>query len=90
MRFAGDFSSSPYGIESMVNVEELFEQDLFKKNRSVIDYLYFGNATTTGVGKDYCDFTKLDTDVREFFRIERVPDDHLIVYGVKDLSKSPC
>ena len=90
MRFEGDFSPSPYGIESMVNVEELFEQGLFVKNRSVIDYLYFGNSSSTGIGKDYCDYTKIDTDVRELFRIERVPDDHLIIYGVKDLTKSPC
>ncbi len=90
MRFTGNLSSSPFGIESMVNVEELFEQGLLKKNRSVIDYLYFGEQTTTGIGKDYCDFTDLDTDVRELFRIERVPNDHLILYGVNDLSKSPC
>ena len=90
MRFKGDFSASPFGIESMVNVEELFEQGLFKKNRSVIDYLYFGNSSTTGIGKDYCDFTDLDSDVEELFRLERVPDDHLVLYGVKDLSKSPC
>lgn len=90
MRFEGDFSASPFGIESMVNVEELFEQGLFVKNRSVIDYLYFGNSSSTGVGKDYCDFTDLDIDVRELFRLERVPDDHLVIYGVKNLTKSPC
>lgn len=44
MRFEGNFSSSPQGIESMVNVEDFMKQNLPNKTRSVIDYIYLDPA----------------------------------------------
>jgi hypothetical protein len=46
MRFSGNLSPSPNGIESMVNLDEYFGQYGYYLSRSVIDYIYFGNQTT--------------------------------------------
>ncbi len=46
MRLAGNLSSSPYGIESLVNIEEFKSQGFQTKSRSVVDYIYFGTEST--------------------------------------------
>ncbi|MDD5086373.1 MAG: hypothetical protein PHV16_01345 [Candidatus Nanoarchaeia archaeon] len=46
MRLAGNLSSSPYGIESLVNIEEFKSQGFQTKSRSVVDYIYFGTQST--------------------------------------------
>ncbi len=44
MRFEGNNSASPYGIESIVNIHELSAQDLtVYPDRAKIDYVYFNN-----------------------------------------------
>ncbi len=48
MRFTGNLSPSPYGIASLVDTKELDRQDIpVHTDRSVVDYLYFGNSSTT-------------------------------------------
>ncbi len=47
MRLQGDFSNSSTGIESLVNVQELTDQGLAAKDRSIVDYIYFGSQATT-------------------------------------------
>lgn len=47
MRFENDLGSSPHGIESLVNIPKLSEQDLDVYDRSCVDYIYFGNISTT-------------------------------------------
>lgn len=47
MRLEGNLSNSSYGIESLVNFEEFSEQGISVKQRSAVDYIYFGNQTTT-------------------------------------------
>ncbi len=47
MRLENDLGSSPFGIESMVNLNKLEEQGITTKNRSNIDYIYFGFGSTT-------------------------------------------
>jgi hypothetical protein len=42
MRLSGNLSSSPNGIESMVNLDELQTAGLAIQQRSVIDYIYWG------------------------------------------------
>ncbi len=46
-RFEGDFSPSPYGIESIVNLKELenIDNTLYDGDESAIDYIYFGNRS---------------------------------------------
>lgn len=79
MRFTGNLSGSPYGIESMVNPEDMSAQIGSYKQRSLIDYIYFGNQTTT----DYCNFQ----NISNWFRLD---DQHLELYEVDDFSKTSC
>ena len=47
-RFTGNFSASPYGIQSLVNIEELEAQDIaIDTCKSVVVYLYFSNTSDT-------------------------------------------
>ena len=47
MRFEGNLGNSTYGIESLVNLAEFQEQGLALKDRSIVDYIYFGTKSTT-------------------------------------------
>lgn len=47
MRLQGDLGNSSFGIESLVNLEEFQKQGLTLKDRSIVDYIYFGTKTTT-------------------------------------------
>ena len=81
MRFTGDLSASPYGIESMVNLEDLNAQNIPILARSLIDYIYFGSQVTT----NYCNVS----EVPEWFRIDN-SNNHLEFYEVENLSKQLC
>lgn len=47
MRMEGNLAGSEIGIESLVNLQEFIDQGLTTKDRSTVDYIYFGNQTTT-------------------------------------------
>lgn len=47
MRFEGNLGNSTYGIESLVNLDEFQAQGLAIKDRSIVDYIYFGTKSTT-------------------------------------------
>ena len=48
MRFAGNWSDSQYGIESLADTDELDAQDLIvDTGASVVDYLYFNGTPAT-------------------------------------------
>ncbi len=54
MRFEGNFSNATYGIESLVNIEELEAQGLdIKSDRSIVDHVYFEKNLTNA--SDVCD-----------------------------------
>ncbi len=42
MRLEGNFSSSEYGIESLVDIDELSSKGVSTKDKSIVDYIYFG------------------------------------------------
>jgi hypothetical protein len=44
MRLKGDFGNSPYGIESLVDVPELISKGVSAKQKSIVDYIYFGST----------------------------------------------
>ncbi len=50
-RLQGNFTASPYGVESMVNLQKLAAQGVPTQQKSVIDYIYFSasNPSTNGV-----------------------------------------
>ncbi|MBI2657304.1 hypothetical protein HYX08_01265 [Candidatus Woesearchaeota archaeon] len=47
MRFEGNLGNSTNGIESLVNLGEFEAQGLTLKDRSIVDYVYFGTKSTT-------------------------------------------
>jgi hypothetical protein len=60
MRFAGNISDSPFGIETLADVEELQAQGLsFNYTNSVVDYLLFNNTPAT-----VCNIQELPTTLR--------------------------
>ena len=75
MRLTGNLSASPYGIESLVNLEDFSDQGLPTKARSAVDYIYFGNQATT-------DF--YIENMPSWFKVDQ---DHLQTYEVQDLTK---
>ena len=42
MRLQGDFGESEYGIESLVDIDELVSMGISIKQKTIVDYLYFG------------------------------------------------
>jgi len=53
MRLEGDLSSSPYGIESLVDLQELIDQGESVNSRSVVDHIYWSNKSVTSHDIDY-------------------------------------
>ena len=47
MRLEGKTSSSLYGVESLVNLNKFFQQNLQTYDKSNVDYIYFGNVTVS-------------------------------------------
>jgi hypothetical protein len=47
MRFENNFSSSQYGIESLVNLVELQDQGLTAETKDIVDYIYWGTQNLT-------------------------------------------
>jgi hypothetical protein len=74
MRLQGILANSTTGIESLVNLGEFQEQGLTIKDRSAVDYIYFGNQITTN----------FRTNVTpSWFKLDQ---DHLEIYEVEDLT----
>lgn len=74
MRLEGALGNSSLGIESLVNLEEFKQQGLSIKDRSVVDYIYFG-------GKNTVNYRINNTP--EWFKID---SGHLDIYQVKNLT----
>lgn len=71
MRLEGDLASSEIGIESLVNLQEFIDQGLTTKDRSAVDFIYFGNQTTTNhrINKTPSWF-KLDSEHLSTYEVE--------------------
>jgi len=68
MRLEGNFSDSPFGIESLVYVEDLIDQDVpLNTGSSVVDYLYLGNRSTGKV----CTINNTPSGWTTWFRIDQ-------------------
>lgn len=75
MRLEGNLSSSVYGIESLVNLEKFQAQEVPIRSRSVVDYIYFGDQSTTNYNiKNMPSWFKLD-------------EEHLGTYECEDLTE---
>src|SRR3989338_5158915 len=74
MRFEGNLGNSTYGIESLVNLDEFQQQGLAIKDRSIVDYIYFGTKSTTNFRIN---------NAPEWFKIDQ---GHLPIYEVTNLT----
>ena len=73
MRLQGILTNSSTGIESLVNVQKFKDQGLTAKDRSAVDYIYFGTQSTTNYRINQTPtWFKLDSN-------------HLEIYEVQDL-----
>lgn len=79
MRLEGDLSESPAGVESLVNLLEFHAQGLSTKDRSAVDYIYFGTVDLSG------DTFKIQGTHESWFRLDNTSS-HLETYQVTDLA----
>ncbi|MBI2542065.1 hypothetical protein HYV80_05135 [Candidatus Woesearchaeota archaeon] len=84
MRFEGNLGNSTFGIESLVNLEEFQQQGLALKDRSIVDYIYFGTKSTTNFRVN---------NTPEWFKIDgslpapgQSKGEHLDVYNVRNIT----
>jgi hypothetical protein len=74
MRLEGNLGNSSYGIESLVNLEKFQKQGLIIKDRSIVDYVYFGTQNTVN---------KRINNTPDWFKID---EGHLDVYQVRNVT----
>lgn len=74
MRLEGDLSNSSTGIESLVNSQELLEQGVSIKDRSAVDYIYFGTQST---------FNYRINETPSWFKLD---NGHLETYEVQNMT----
>ncbi|HYD03272.1 MAG TPA: hypothetical protein VEC16_03140 [Alphaproteobacteria bacterium] len=80
MRFVGDTGSDPNGIESVVDIVDISDQDIeVDENAVKIDYIYFNSISTDKV----CDVENLDPSY--YFVI---PSDRIALYQIGGLNYS--
>ena len=77
MRFENNLVSSPYGIESLVNVQELQGAGFTPQTKSSVDFIYFGVSNPSS-----CKIKDLQSYA--FFRLDTPnPPNHLGFYGAE-------
>jgi hypothetical protein len=81
MRFEGNLSNDTNGIEALVDIEFLEKQEdiTIDYDRSLVDYIYFGNQSTTNV----CTVQNMPA----WFKID---DNHLNDYEINELTYVAC
>ncbi|MBI3027539.1 hypothetical protein HYY70_05500 [Candidatus Woesearchaeota archaeon] len=84
MRLEGNLGNSTFGIESLVNLEKFQQQGLQLKDRSIVDYIYFGTKATTNFRVN---------NTPDWFKIDGDPPapgpprgDHLDIYQVRNIT----
>ena len=79
MRYSNNLSNSTYGIESMVNIQDISQKGLpLHSSRSIIDFIYFNGSDNTAQS---CNFTGLpgwialdnETIVLDWYQTSRIP-----------------
>ena len=84
MRLEGNLGNSSMGIESLVNLEEFQQQGIALKDRSIVDYIYFGTKSTTNFRIN---------NTPEWFKIDGTlpapgppKEEHLDLYQVRNIT----
>ncbi|MBW2977948.1 hypothetical protein KY331_03825 [Candidatus Woesearchaeota archaeon] len=75
MRLEGNLSASPYGIETLVDTNELIDYEIPLNYRSSVAYIYWGNQTTTdwsihNITDDFMPDFKLDQEHVTSYNVE--------------------
>ncbi len=84
MRFSNNLTASNVGIESLVNLNDFIEAGIPTRTKSVVDYIYFSNRTTS----DLCvDNDKAEPDLPSWFRLD-LNDDHVGTYEIGGINKT--
>ncbi len=79
-RFENNLSNHEYGIESIVYLRDLFDQDIpIYLDRIKVDYMYFNELT----GNKVCDFDMVSEDLYLVLTDDRIED-----YGLQDTNHS--
>lgn len=79
-RFEGKTSADPNGIESIINIQVLSDQDLIINRYAVkVDYIYFNNIATDKV----CDVQNIPSD---FYFV--IPSNRISLYQISGLNYS--
>ena len=85
MRMEGNLSNSTFGIESLVNLAELQAQGLVTKDKSIVDYIYFGNQNPASYRINKTpEWFKLDT-----LDESSNPQAHILTYQAQDVVCKP-
>jgi len=73
MRFSNNLSASPYGIESIVNIDKIkiSAPEIYYSSASTVDYIYFGNSSISS-----CLINETKNNLTWF----RLDDGHLALY----------
>ncbi len=84
MRLSGNIGNSSMGIESLVNLDKFIQQGLPVKDRSIVDFVYFGTKSTTNFRIN---------NTPEWFKIDgSLPapgppkNEHLDIYQVRNIT----
>ncbi|MBI2651612.1 hypothetical protein HYX01_04020 [Candidatus Woesearchaeota archaeon] len=73
MRLQGILSNSSTGIESLVNLQKFQEQSLGIKDRSAVDYIYFGTVSTVNYRINQTpSWFKLDSSHLKVYQVENM------------------
>lgn len=76
MRFENNLGSSPYGIESLVNSQKLIDKGLTARDRSAVDFIYYGAQSTTNC--------EVKDPNYSWFKLDKLPDpSHLDFYDAQ-------
>jgi len=85
-RFENNLSPSPYGIESVVNINTISDQDLeVFPNRAKIDYIYFNDISQSNLT---CNFTLIPSDLYTVLPFNRLSLYDLDTLNSTDYSSS--
>ena len=85
-RFENNLSPSPYGIESVVNINILSDQDLeVFSNRTKIDYIYFNNISQSNLT---CGFALIPSDLYTVLPLNRLSLYDLDILNTTEYSTS--
>ena len=82
MRFEGNISPDPNGIESIINVRVLSDQDIpVDLNKTKIDFMYFYNMTNDSI----CNIQNIP--INYYFII---PRNRIALYNITSLNYTNC